>query len=257
MKQFIKEKLNILLEQNILEQNAFSTMNDYYNVWAKVEKARAMYGGDEYWENAEDGQWVGNITVGTTGNLRISTNLAKAGDVVKHKLGIVSTNQTGDYFTVSIKAGRGIDHNDTRPNLQPARTRLGLGSNEINDESFTIKLPDGVLLPNGDNMISFNLPKPGSPASDAQIKAYVIYGAEMIDMVKRNLKGHNSASIPDARSKEFANQTAPEARYKVDKLAAEKQRAANKFANQKARQQLTLSPEEREQQRQANANKPT
>jgi hypothetical protein len=36
-------------------------------------------------------------------------------------------------------------------------------------------------------MISFNFTKPGSPASDAQIKL-MLYGAEMIDMVKRNLR---------------------------------------------------------------------
>jgi hypothetical protein len=32
MKQFIKKKLNILLEQKYTRPNAFSTMNDYYIV---------------------------------------------------------------------------------------------------------------------------------------------------------------------------------------------------------------------------------
>jgi hypothetical protein len=51
----------------------------------------------------------------------------------------------------------------------------------------------------------------------------------MIDMVKRNLKVIIQLQFQMLGRKNLANKTAPEARYKVDKLAAEKQRAANNY----------------------------
>jgi hypothetical protein len=49
---------------------------------------------------------------------------------------------------------------------------------------ITLQLPEGITLENGDTSIKFGVPRPGSPASDAAIKAYLVYGDEILNFVK-------------------------------------------------------------------------
>jgi predicted N-acetyltransferase YhbS/predicted nucleotidyltransferase len=182
-KTIIKNMLCLLSEDN----NRYATKRDYFTTLFKITKARQLYAGDEYWENVQDGQWVGAAIVNIHGIMsKISTYNAPAGQVRTNDLGMRGENP--HYLEFKIMAGRGIEHKGTQtPNLQPARTRGGLGSEE-NEGTFTMDLPQGVALENGATSITFGLPKPGSPASDAAIKTYLIYGDVILDFVKNNMK---------------------------------------------------------------------
>lgn len=178
-----EEKHNLIIEAN----DRYATKRDYFTTLFKITKTRQLYSGDEYWENVQDGQWVGAAIVNIHGIMsKISTYNAPAGQVRANDLGMRGENP--HYLEFRIMVGRGIEHKGTQtPNLQPARTRGGLGSEE-NEGTFTMELPQGVALENGATSITFGLPKPGSPASDAAIKTYLIYGDVILDFVKSNMK---------------------------------------------------------------------
>lgn len=177
-----EEKRELINEANI----KFAKKRDYYTTLFKVAKIKELYGNDPYWENVQDGQWVGASIVNIYGIIsKISTYTAPAHQVRANDLGMRGENP--HYLEFKIMAGRGIEHNHQDPNTQPARTRHGAGSDE-NEGTFSFDLPSGVSLENGETSIRFGLPKPGSPASDAAIKTYLIYGDIILDFVKNNLK---------------------------------------------------------------------
>lgn len=224
VKETIKESLRLIIEGN----DRYATKRDYYTTLFKITKAKQLYGNDPYFENVQDGQWVGGVIVNIHGRIsKVSTYTAPAGQVRANDLGMRGENP--HYLEFKIMAGRGIEHPDTiTPNLQPARTRGGLGSEEFEEEvEFTMDLPDGVNLENGATSISFGLPKPGSPASDAHIKAYLIYGDLILNFVENNLK--NKIGYVDGNAADIAKEkTAIKNLYKFDKLEKEKAMAANK-----------------------------
>jgi len=194
------EKTQLIIEAN----NKYATLRDYYMTLFKIAKAKELYGGDEYWENVQDGQWVGASIVNIFGRIsKISTYTAPSGQVRANDLGMRGENP--HYLEFKIMAGRGIDHGDEKtPNIQPARTRLsGVGSEEFEHE-FTMQLPQGVELQNGETKIKFGLPKPGSPANDAHIKTYLIYGDTIVDFVKNNLK--DKIGYVDGKGEEISKQ---------------------------------------------------
>ena len=182
-KSIIKNMLGLLSEAN----DRYATKRDYFTTLFKITTAKKLYGNDPYWENVQDGQWVGASIVNIHGNIsKVSTYTAPAGQVRANDLGMRGENP--HYLEFKIMAGRGIEHPDTySPNVQPARTRQGLGSKEF-EGTFTMDLPQGVSLENGETSITFGLAKPGSPASDAEIKTYLIYGDVILDFVKNNMK---------------------------------------------------------------------
>jgi len=197
MKNFIKAKLKILLEA----ASDYATKKDYYTTLFKMVKAKQLYGGDPYWENKEDGQFIASAVVNIHGQIKISTFKHQAGDVRRNDIGDMTENP--HYLTFRISAGRGIEHPDTfSPNLQPALTRGGIQGSE-EDETFVFKLPDGVSLENGETAIRIGLPRPGSPASDAVIKAYLIYGTEIKDFVEKNMK--DQIGYKDGQGTNIAN----------------------------------------------------
>jgi hypothetical protein len=197
MKNFIKAKLKLLLEA----ASDYATKKDYYTTIFKMAKAKQLYGGDPYWENKEDGQFIASAVVNIHGYIKISTFKHQAGDIRRNDIGDMSENP--HYLTFRISAGRGIEHPDTyTPNLQPARSRGGIEGSE-DDETFTFKLPDGVSLENGETTLRIGLPRPGSPASDAVIKAYLIYGPEIKDFVEKNMK--DQIGYKDGQGANIAN----------------------------------------------------
>jgi len=225
VKESIKDTLRLITEGN----DRYATKKDYYSTLFKIAKAKELYSNDPYWENVQDGQWVGAVIVNIYGRIsKVSTYTAPAGQVRANDLGMRGENP--HYLEFKIMAGRGIEHKDTfTSNLQPARTRGGLGSEEFEHE-FTMKLPDGVSLENGETTIKFGMPKPGSPASDAHIKAYLIYGDIILDFVKNNMK--EKIGYVDGTQADVAKEkTADKWQYKYDKLEKEKERAANKAKN--------------------------
>lgn len=198
MKQFIKQKLNLLLE-------AFehSKPRDYYKILFTVAKIKQLYGGDEYFENASAGDFIGSAIVGITGRVTIRTNLAPANFVKNHQLGLMGENR--HYLTFQVMAGRGIEHSNTdSPRTHDAITRNGIDGNGPQENTFTLPLPQGVTLEDGSTTINIAIPKPGSPASDAQIKTYLIYGQEIIDFVQRNLK--NTVGYKDGKSADISKE---------------------------------------------------
>lgn len=197
MKNFIKAKLKLLLEA----ASDYATKKDYYTTLFKMVKTKQLYGGDPYWENKEDGQFIASAVVNIHGQIKISTFKHQAGDVRRNDIGDMTENP--HYLTFRISAGRGIEHPDTfSPNLQPALTRGGIQGSE-EDETFVFKLPDGVSLENGETAIRIGLPRPGSPASDAVIKAYLIYGTEIKDFVEKNMK--DQIGYKDGQGTNIAN----------------------------------------------------
>jgi hypothetical protein len=233
VKETIKESLRNITEAN----DRYATKRDYYSTLFKVAKAKQLYGNDPYWENVQAGQWVGAVIVNIHGRVsKVSTYTAPAGQVRANDLGMRGENP--HYMELKIMAGRGIEHPDTvSPNIEPARTRGGLGSEEFEHE-FTAKLPDGVTLENGETTIKFGMPKPGSPASDAHIKAYLIYGDLILDFVQNNMKekiGYVDGTQADAAKEK----TADEWKYKYDKYEKEKEMAAKRAE----RNPITMDPE--------------
>ena len=251
VKETIKESLRLIPEAN----DRYATKRDYYTTLFKVTKAKQLYGNDPYFENVQDGQWVGAVIVNIYGRVsKVSTYTAPAGQVRANDLGMRGENP--HYMEFKIMAGRGIEHPDTTsPNIQPARTRGGLGSDEFEEEvEFTMELPQGVSLENGATSISFGLPKPGSPASDAHIKAYLIYGDLILDFVENNLK--DKIGYVDGNAADIAQQkTADKNQYKVGKKEKEDAMAANVEKDRNLVDPNKLSGEELRQQRLAAAAK--
>jgi len=195
----VSENEKILDEEN----DRYASKRDYYVALFKATKAKELYGNDKYWQNIEDGQFVGAAIVGITGKVTISTQLAPAGDVRKNNLGL---SEHSHYITFKVMAGRGIEHPDTyNTNIQPARTRGGIDAGE--ETSFTMQLPQGISLEDSSTVIKFSLPKPGSPASDAQIKTWVVYGDIIADFVRRNTRfasGYKNAAAADISKEKMA-----------------------------------------------------
>jgi hypothetical protein len=234
VKENIKESLRLIAEGN----DRYATKRDYFSTLFKVAKVKQLYGSDPYWENVQDGQWVGAVIVNIHGRIsKVSTYTAPAGQVRANDLGMRGENP--NYMELKIMAGRGIEHPDTfSPNTQPARTRGGIGSEEFEHE-FTQKLPDGVTLENGETTIKFGMPKPGSPASDAHIKAYLIYGDLILDFVQSNMK--DKVGYVDGMQADTAKEkTADEWKYKYDKYEKEKEMAAKRAE----RNPITMDPEQ-------------
>lgn len=183
-KKTIKESLRTITEAK------YSTKDDLYRTMFKVAKANELYGGDPYFNNPNEGQWVGAAVVNMHGHIRITSYKHAAGDVRSMDLG--GRGESAFYKEFKIHANRGIEHPDTySPKMGSAQTRGGVTGGK-SERKFTMDLPAGVVSSTGQNFIDFSLPIPGSPASDAEIKAYIVYGQEIIDFVKKNLPDYDA-----------------------------------------------------------------
>jgi len=183
-KKTIKESLRTITEAK------YSTKDDLYRTMFKVAKANELYGDDPYFNNPNEGQWVGAAVVNMHGHIRITSYKHAAGDVRSMDLG--GRGESAFYKEFKIHANRGIEHPDTySPKTGDAKTRGGVTGGK-SERKFTMDLPAGVVSSTGQNFIDFSLPMPGSPASDAEIKAYIVYGQEIIDFVKKNLPDYDA-----------------------------------------------------------------
>lgn len=195
-KTYIKQQLRL-----ITEGVKYATKRDYYRTIARINKVKELYGDDPYFQNIQAGQMIANAIVNIHGYINISTNIAKAGDVRNLQPSTMKENPF--YLTFQVNAGRGIEHPDTfSSNIQPAQSR-NLDDEDINQDSFVLQLPDGISLETGETSLRIGIPKPGSPASDAAIKTYLIYGDVIKDFVERNLK--NQIGYKDGKAPEIAN----------------------------------------------------
>ena len=76
--------------------------------------------------------------------------------------------------------------------------------------------------------LNVKLDRPGSPASDGVIKLYLSHGQEIIDYVRTYIDGYNAYTAHDDAADIAKEKTDDKWQYKFDKLAKEKERAANK-----------------------------
>lgn len=184
-KSHIKAHLQLLAEAP--SKRAYTS--DYLRTTYKVSILTNQFKHDDYFMQEDAGEFIAAAIVDIRGNIRIS-QVAKvpASDLKNNRLGIV--RDTKDYMQFYVMAGRGIQHPDTQElPRQTAMTRSGIDSpDQLPTYTKTVHLDnpiqaDGKLI----KTIDVEVPKPGSPASDAQIKTYLLYGPMIIDFVEKNL----------------------------------------------------------------------
>ncbi len=201
IKSLILERLH-----NLTEAPKRATTSDYLRTTFRVSILTQQHKHDDYFMGEDNGEFIAAAIVDIRGNVRIS-QVAKvpAGDLKNNRLGI--TRDTKDYLQFYVMAGRGIQHPDTEKQLpdETAMTRQGVHSpTTLPTYTKTVHLnhpmqADGQII----KTIDVEVPKPGSPASDAQIKTYLLYGPMIIDFVEKNLDtpiGYQDGKAPEIRN---------------------------------------------------------
>jgi len=168
MKSYIKNKLN-----EAFYGNRNTSRADLFRTEEKIDAARAFINSRpleerKYWETIthdpiEQG-FRASAVLNKRGDIQITTYTPAASDVSQHQFGLRGEEENKTTFFVS--AHPGIDHPGSQHRSGHALTRGG-----IND----------ITLVGEDEY--------GSPASDAQIKAYAHYGELIMDFLKSNPKG--------------------------------------------------------------------
>ena len=233
VKETIKESLKTLTEAIVKATEA-----DLYRTMFLVTKANALYGPnseltDDFDENTRTylnspsmGQGQIIYKVNERGLPYIWNSPYSGADISKNDLGSRGSNQVHKQFGISVMPG--IEHpEDNQERTGDAATRKGLTGSE-KKEVFTFNLPDGVVTSKGKNFLNVKLDRPGSPASDGVIKLYLSHGQEIIDYVRTYIDGYNAYTAHDDAADIAKEKTDDKWQYKFDKLAKEKERAANK-----------------------------
>ena len=208
MKDFIKRKVRLVLEMKTSHtpSNPATKINDPHtasdknieDTMFKITQYNNEYGQDPYFQNAHEGDGVYMATVHTNGNVTIKTPNQNVRQITDDKIGLLKTGNHGNKH-VFIRACRGIEH----PEFSGERNCNVRGK---------------------------------SPADDAAIKTYMIFGKEIIEYVRENMEGYD-AYTADAEDKNFKEKTSDKWQYKYDKLEKEKQ-----FKNKK--RELSLDPDD-------------
>ena len=168
MKSYIKNKLN-----EAFYGNRNTSRADLFRTEEKIETARAFINSRpleerKYWEtithDAIEQGFRASAVLNKRGDIQITTYTPSVSDVSQHQFGVRGEEENKTTFFVS--AHPGIDHPGSEHRSGYAKTRGG-----IND----------ITLVGKDEY--------GSPASDAQIKAYAHYGELIMDFLKSNPKG--------------------------------------------------------------------
>jgi hypothetical protein len=168
MKSYIKNKLN-----EAFYGNRNTSRADLFRTEDKIATARAFINSRpleerKYWEtithDAIEQGFRASAVLNKRGDIQITTYTPSASDVSQHQFGLRGEEENKTTFFVS--AHPGIDHPGSEHRSGYAKTRGG-----IND----------ITLVGEDEY--------GSPASDAQIKAYAHYGELIMDFLKSNPKG--------------------------------------------------------------------
>jgi len=131
-----------------------ASYNDLERITYQVVNAQKEYGGIKYFQDAREGDGTYLAIINKNGKITIKTPNRYIDD---KEVGGVSTTRVYDNIEVPIKAYSGSDDL-----LQKGRGEIGLPSRK---------------------------PYTESGASDARIKAYVIFGDMIIDRVRSNIEG--------------------------------------------------------------------
>ena len=175
-KSIIKSKLNEAFYPNRKTSRA-----DLFRTQERIQNARAFIASrpqqeKPYWETiTHDPKQQGfraAAVLNTRGDIQISTYTAAASDVSQNQYGV--RGEDDNTLTLFVSAHPGIDHPGTMFRSGHAISKGG--ANE----------PQAAEI--------------GSPASDAQIKAYAIYGEVILDFLKSKLEGLESYTDGSAAS---------------------------------------------------------
>ena len=193
MKPYIKNKLN-----EAFYGNRNTSKADLVRTQEKIDTARAFINSrpieqQKYWETITHDPiqqgFRASAVLSPRGDIKISTYTPAASDVSQHQFGIRGEDENKMVFFIS--AHPGIEHPGSQHRSGYAKTKGG-----IND----------ITPVHGDEF--------GSPASDAQIKAYAIYGEIIMDFLKSKMTGIDSYT--DGSGAAIANEMDP--REKILKL---------------------------------------
>lgn len=183
MKSYIKNKLN-----EALYSNRNTSKADLFRTEEKIAIARAFINSrpleeKKYWEVITDDPikqgFRASAVLSNRGDIKISTYTSAASDVSQNQFGV--RGEDDDKMVFFVSAHPGIDHPGSQHRSGYAKTKGG-----IND------------------IIRVSKNEFGSPASDAQIKAYAYYGEVILDFLKSKMIGLDSYT--DGSGAEIANQ---------------------------------------------------
>jgi len=193
MKSFIKNKLN-----EAFYGNRNTSKADLYRTEERIATARAFINSrpqeeQTYWEtithDAKEQGFRASAVLDKRGDIKITRYTASASDVSQHQFGVRGEDE--NKMILFVSAHPGIDHPGSEHRSGYAKTKGGITD----------------IRPVGKDEF-------GSPASDAQIKAYAIYGEVILDFIKPDPKGLEAYT--DGSGAAIANEMDP--REKILKL---------------------------------------
>lgn len=258
IKKLIKESLRENLNMLEVKTKFDSSMADVFRTMFRIAKAQEMYGPNsevddnvkQYFDSEYEGQAVLPILISPRGDARLGTNTnSAANNKANDKIGFIRKNAS--YMWFNIMANRGIEHPNNEPRDNFAITRKGLQSA---DDDSVLKTSSGrkrtketEYLQDNQKLVSFiygiknqelkqniiniindkgldgvvdvEYDVPGSPASDAIIKAYLIYGEMILDYVITNTEGFDAyTSYSDAKTTDAYKQMSADPERMKQKL---------------------------------------
>jgi hypothetical protein len=195
MKDFIKYKFRTLLEgarashtpnNPVGRDKDRATNSDLQRTMHKIVSLNNQYGQEPYFQDTHAGDGIYLVTILSNGSLTVKTpNTMRK--LTDSDIGLLKTGTHGNKH-VYVRAYRGIEHPDiNQPKTGEAKT--------------------------------------SSPANDAAIKTYLVFGKDILEFVKQNIAGEDDYTSDD---NDFTDKTSDEWKYKYDKLEKEKQRKLNK-----------------------------
>ena len=214
-KSFIKQ----ILKEGVGDNAKFATNQNLIDTINKVITARDFIkkqpDNDKlYWLSDEKGDSVVRVTIRINGDLGISTSTASAQDVKRQGQGIRGEKN----FTMRVN--RGIKHNyDEKSREGYAQTIGGVNNTELVNKLDNGKISKTDLeylnqLLGNENIKPIDVKlKYGSPASDAQIKSYALYGDEIISYVLQHTQGYKP--YLDGKGREIASKQNDPEKYKI------------------------------------------
>jgi hypothetical protein len=193
MKPYIKNKLN-----EAFYGNRNTSKADIVRTQEKIDAARTFINSrpieqQKYWETITHDPiqqgFRASAVLSPRGDIKISTYTPAASDVSQNQFGV--RGEDDDKMVFFVSAHPGIDHPGSEHRSGYAKTKGGINNiTPVSNDEY------------------------GSPASDAQIKAYAYYGEVIIDFLKSKMTGIDSYT--DGSGAEIANQMDP--REKILKL---------------------------------------
>ena len=206
MKNFIQYKLRLVLE------GRYTNQKDLERFRFKMAKYASEFKGDPYFQNISAGDGVYRVIFNKQGKSIKSSRIGDA-KTMRSAIGPIVNIEDPNLIGFNIAAGRGVEHKGT-----------------YKDREYDAKTRKGELADN----------KPGSPMSDAVIKAILNHGEDIL-----NHMGEVKYTDGDSGAKRAVTMNDPElVKTVADKYAkAEKPKGAKSSEEEKSlvRQKVVLN----------------